>query len=70
MQVEKNSRDFVFELISRTYESHESMLKMCLKYMSTDDVTDMLAYNECLGIWTEEYLEEFGILWKNVGRKA
>ena len=37
------------------------MLKMCLKYMSTDDVTDMLEANECLGIWTEEYLEEFGI---------
>ena len=43
---------------------------MCLKYMSTDDVTDMLAYNECLGIWTEDYLAEFGIYWQNVGRKA
>jgi len=61
MQIEKNSRDFVFELISRTYESHESMLKMCLKYMSTDDVKDMLEANKCLGIWTEDYLEEFGI---------
>tara|TARA_R100001463_G_scaffold815_1_gene3697 strand:+ start:899 stop:1096 length:198 start_codon:yes stop_codon:yes gene_type:complete len=61
MQVEKNSRDFVFELISRTYESHESMLKMCLKYMSTDDVADMLEDNECLHGFYESYLEEFGI---------
>ena len=57
----KNSRDFVFELISRTYESHESMLKMCLKYMSTDQVTDMLTSNECLECFTEDYLKEYGI---------
>ena len=57
----KNSRDFVYELINRTYESHESVLKMCLKYMSTDQVTDMLASNECLDCFTEDYLKEYGI---------
>ena len=56
-----NSRDFVFELIDRTYESHESMLRACLLYMSTDQVTDMLRSNECLDCFTEDYLEQFNI---------
>ena len=61
MELEKNSKDFAYELINRTYESPESMLSMCLRYMSTDDVTDMLSSNGCLKGWFEEYLEEFGI---------
>lgn len=57
----ENSRDFAFELIDRTYETHESLLRACLSYMSTDDVTDMLKSNECLECFTEDYLEKFGI---------
>jgi len=57
----KNSRDFVFELIDRTYESKESMLRACLVYMSTADVEDMLKSNECLDCFTEDYLKEYGI---------
>jgi len=57
----KNSRDFAYELINRTYESHESMLQACLSYMTTDQVTDMLRSNECLDCFTEDYLKEYGI---------
>jgi|9_EtaG_2_1085328.scaffolds.fasta_scaffold186885_1 hypothetical protein len=57
----KNSRDFAYELIDRTYETHESLLRACLSYMSTDDVTDMLRSNDCVDCFTENYLEEFGI---------
>jgi len=57
----KNSRDFAYELIERTYESNESMLRACLAYMSTDQVTDMLRSNECLDCFTEDYLNQFNI---------
>ena len=57
----KNSRDFAYELIDRTYETNESMLRACLSYMSTDQVTDMLRSNECLDCFTEDYLKEYGI---------
>ena len=64
----KNSRDFAYELIDRTYETHESLLRACLSYMSTDDVTDMLKSNDCVDCFTENYLEEFGI--RNKGNKS
>ena len=56
-----NSRDFVFELIDRTYEGYESMLRACLSHMSSDRVTDMLRSNECLDCFTEDYLKQFNI---------
>ena len=41
-----NSRDEALELVENGVVSAESMLTMCLKYMSTDDVEDMLDTNE------------------------
>ena len=41
-----DSRDKALELVEDGYVSAESMLTMCLKYMSTDDVEDMLDCNE------------------------
>ena len=41
-----NSRDEALELVENGVVSAESMLTMCLKYMSTDDVADMLDCNE------------------------
>ena len=57
----KNSRDFAHELIERTYESNESMLRACLAYMSTDQVADMLQSNFDIDCFTEDYLKEYGI---------
>jgi len=57
----ENSRDFAISLIDRTYETPESLLRACLSYMSTDDVTDMLRSNECLDCFTKDHLENFGI---------
>ena len=41
-----NSRDKALELVEDGMVSAEDMLTMCLKYMSTDDVEDMLDSNE------------------------
>jgi plasmid replication initiation protein len=41
-----NSRDEALELVENGVVTAESMLTMCLKYMSTDDVADMLDCNE------------------------
>lgn len=41
-----NSRDEALELVENGVVSAEAMLTMCLKYMSTDDVADMLDCNE------------------------
>ena len=41
-----NSRDRALELVEDGYVSAEAMLTMALKYMSTDDVEDMLDTNE------------------------
>jgi threonine dehydrogenase-like Zn-dependent dehydrogenase len=49
-----NSRDKALELVEDGYVSAESMLTMCLKYMSTDDVEDMLDANELSERFTEE----------------
>jgi len=57
----KNSRDFAYELIDRTYESNESMLRACLSYMTIDQVTDMLQSNFDIDCFTEDYLKEYGI---------
>ena len=49
-----NSRDKALELVEDGMVSAEDMLTMCLKYMSTDDVEDMLDANELSERFTEE----------------
>ena len=49
-----DSRDRALELVEEGYTSYEDMLTMCLKYMSTDDVEDMLDANEL----SERFMEE------------
>ena len=46
MKTKPNSRDKALELVEDGMVSAEDMLTMCLKYMSTDDVEDMLDANE------------------------
>jgi len=46
MQRQQNSRDRALELVEEGIVSAEDMLTMALKYMSTDDVEDMLDCNE------------------------
>ena len=41
-----NSRDRALELVEEGYISAEDLLTAALKYMSTDDVEDMLDCNE------------------------
>jgi len=41
-----NSRDAALELVENGVVTAEAMLTMALKYMSTDDVEDMLDCNE------------------------
>ena len=49
-----DSRDKALELVENGYVSTEDLLTMCLKYMSTDDVEDMLDANELSERFTEE----------------
>jgi hypothetical protein len=49
-----DSRDKALELVENGYVSAEDMLTMALKYMSTDDVEDMLDANELSERFTEE----------------
>ena len=53
-----NSRDRALELVEMGMVSAESMLSMCLAYMSTDDVADMLDANELSPRFQEDYDEE------------
>lgn len=41
-----NPRDIALELVDNGIVSAETLLLACLKYMSTDDVADMLDCNE------------------------
>ena len=50
----KNSRDKAVELVEEGLVSADDMLTMALKYMSTDDVEDMLDCNEL----SERFFEE------------
>ena len=56
-----DARDKALELIEDGYVSAEDLLTMCLKYMSTDDVADMLDCNELSErfIEEEELIDEF-----------
>jgi len=49
-----NSRDEALELVENGVVTAESMLTMCLKYMSTDDVADMLDANELSSRFMED----------------
>lgn len=49
-----NSRDKALELVEEGLVSAEAMLTMCLKYMSTDEVEDMLDCNEL----SDRFLED------------
>ena len=53
-----NSRDRALELVEMGMVSAESMLSMCLSYMSTDDVADMLDCNELSARFQEDADEE------------
>ena len=57
-----DSRDRALELVEMGMVSAEDMLTMCLNYMSTDDVADMLDANELSARfhedWDEEEIEE------------
>jgi hypothetical protein len=49
-----DSRDKALTLVEDGMVSAEDMLTMCLKYMSTDEVEDMLDTNELSERFTEE----------------
>ncbi len=55
MKTKSNSRDKALELVEDGMVSAEDMLTMCLKYMSTDDVEDMLDTNELSERFEEAY---------------
>jgi hypothetical protein len=53
----QNSRDRALEMVEDGLVSAEAMLTMALKYMSTDDVEDMLDCNELSERFDEAYEE-------------
>ena len=53
-----NSRDKALELVEEGVVSADDMLVMALKYMSTDDVEDMLDCNELSDRFTEDEDDE------------
>ena len=53
-----DSRDRALELVEMGMVTAEDMLTMCLKYMSTDDVEDMLDANELSDRFMEEEDED------------
>ena len=53
------SRDEALDLIENGIVSAEAMLTMCLKYMSTDDVADMLDCNELSKRFSDEDEDEY-----------
>ena len=54
MKMASNSRDKALEMVEEGRVSAEDMLTMALKYMSTDDVDEMLDANEL----SERFMEE------------
>lgn len=54
MKRKLDARDKALELVEEGMVSAENMLTMCLKFMSTDEVEDMLDANEL----SERFLEE------------
>ena len=56
MRMAPNARDTALELVENGVVSAEAMLTMALKYMSTDDVEDMLDTNEL----SDRFMDEDG----------
>ena len=54
MRMAPNARDTALELVEDGIVSAEAMLTMALKYMSVDDVEDMLDTNEL----SDRFLED------------
>jgi hypothetical protein len=44
----KNTRDKAYELLDEGMIDPRSMAEMCLQYMSTDDIQDMLESNDVI----------------------
>ena len=57
-QFERDPRAFAMELVESGFVSAESLLSCALKYMSCDDVRDMLDCNELSPRFDEEDEEE------------
>lgn len=55
-----NYRDIAIELVENGLVSAEDMLTMALKYMSNDDVEDMLDTNELSERFFEDEEADFG----------
>ena len=53
-----NSRDRALELVEMGMVDAKSLLEMCLSYMSTDEVEDMLDANELSARFHEDEDEE------------
>ena len=53
-----NARDEALELVEEGVVTAEQMLTMALKYMSTDDVADMLDCNELSSRFRDDDLDE------------
>ncbi len=53
-----NARDKALELVDNGYITAEDLLTACLKYMSTDDVADMLDCNELSERFMDEDFED------------
>ena len=53
-----DARDRALELVEMGMVTAEDMLTMCLKYMSTDDVEDMLDTNELSARFHEDWDED------------
>ena len=54
MRRPQNSRDRALELVEEGFTTAEDMLTICLKWMSTDDVEEMLDANEL----SDRFLDE------------
>ena len=54
-----NPRDRALELIEEGIVSAEDMVTMCVKYMSVDDVQDMLNCNELSDRFMEDEEEDY-----------
>ena len=54
----ENSRDRALELVEMGMVSAEDMLTMALKWMSTDDVEEMLDANELSARFQEDWDED------------
>ena len=53
-----NPRDRALELIEEGIVSAEDMVTMCVKYMSEDEVADMMDANELSERFDEDYEDE------------